>query len=72
MRPASPVEERICRALRQADAITADEFRAAMNTLEATEPCDRCDGTGAELTTEYSWPVGCSKCEGTGQMRVLR
>ena len=71
MRPASPEEERVMRAQRQADIITADQFRAAMDILEATEPCDRCEETGV-------YPVGdpheapCEKCEGSGQMYTLR
>ena len=70
MRPASPSEERVCRALRQAGAITADEFRDALALLEATEPCDRCGGTGAD--PETGMPTPCAKCDGTGQMRTLR
>jgi hypothetical protein len=71
MRQANPAEERVCRALRQADVITADQFRDAMDVLEATETCDRCQGTGIEPDTEET-PLSCQKCEGTGQMRVLR
>lgn len=58
------------RAQRQADIITADQFRAAMDILEATETCDRCGGTGVYPPPDE--PLFCAKCEGSGQMRVLR
>ena len=73
MRPASPVEERVCRALRQANAITAAEFRAAMDALEATENCDRCDASGVDPSAPPGGPpLACAKCDGSGQMRTLR
>lgn len=74
MRPASPSEERVVRALRQANAITADQSRATLDILEATEPCDHCNATGIDPITAWETapePV-CPKCEGTGQMRTLR
>jgi DnaJ-class molecular chaperone len=70
MRPPSPAEERVCRALRQAGAITADESRVALELLSATEDCDRCGATGRD--PNYDPDLPCGKCEGTGQMRTLR
>lgn len=69
-RKANPAEERICRAFRQANIITADEFRAASDLLVATEACDRCGGTGRFEGDAV--PPGCNKCDGTGEMRVIR
>lgn len=68
MRPANPAEERVMRAQRQAGIINADQFRATMDILEATEPCDRCGATGVEPNAT----IPCVKCAGTGQMYTLR
>ena len=70
MRPASLPEERVVKALREATAITGPERDAAMAALEATETCDKCGGDGNSMP-EGAAP-GCEKCDGTGQMRVIR
>jgi ribosomal protein L40E len=70
MRSANAAEERICRAFRQADIITADQFRVAMDLLTATEDCDRCGATGDDGSSP-NIPT-CQKCDSTGQMRVIR
>ena len=71
MRPPNPAEERVLRAQRQANVITADQFRTCMDLLEATETCDRCGGDGNEYADDTDAPW-CEKCDGTGQMRVIR
>ena len=70
MRPANPPEERVLRAQRQAGIISADQFRTAMDLLEATETCDKCQGSGNSYGPDVA--PGCEKCDSTGQMRVLR
>lgn len=76
MRPASPAEDRVVRALRQAGVITANQSRATLDILEATETCDRCGGDGIDPDSEQLVASGvagtCVKCEGSGQMRTLR
>lgn len=78
-RKANPPEERVLRALRQANVITGPQFDDALARLEATEACDKCGGTGRQP----EWPGGggvgvggetfpCTKCDGTGQMRAIR
>jgi hypothetical protein len=66
----NPAEERVCRAFRQANIITADQFRDAMELLTATEPCDKCAGTGN--SEPEGQPPMCTKCDGTGEMRSIR
>lgn len=66
MRTANPPEDRILRAFRQANIITADQQRAARDLLEATEPCGVCIGAiGVIVPT-------CPRCDGTGEQRVIR
>jgi DnaJ-class molecular chaperone len=61
------------RAQRQAGIITAEQFRAAMELLEATETCDKCGGKGdLSPVPEPDPSLPCPKCDGTGQMRTLR
>jgi DnaJ-class molecular chaperone len=68
-RTANAPEVRVLQALRQTNIISAQQMRDAITLLEATEACDRCDGTGV-----LPQPAGaqCPKCEGTGQMRTIR
>ncbi len=67
--PSAP-ETRVVKALRDAKAITAAEQDAALAALAATEPCDKCAGTGNSQPEDM--PPWCNKCDSTGQMRVIR
>lgn len=74
-RTANPPEVRVLQALRQTNIISAQQMRDAIALLEATETCDRCAGTGvADDVNTAGIPVRipCPKCDGTGQMRVIR
>jgi hypothetical protein len=71
MRPAKSSEERVLQALRQTDCITKAQMDACIALLVATEPCDRCNETGA-YPPENPVAASCAKCEGTGQMYTIR
>ena len=58
------------RALREARAITGPEQDLAIAALSATEPCDKCGGTGNSQPEDM--PPFCNKCDSTGEMRVIR
>lgn len=64
---------RVLKALRQVTAITGPQLDQAIAALEATEPCARCGGSGVEPGADRGLPPWeCSRCEGTGEQRVIR
>jgi DnaJ-class molecular chaperone len=71
MRPPNPAETRVLQSLRQTNVISKAEMDQCIALLEATETCDRCDGDGNEYADDVEAPW-CQKCDGTGQMRVIR
>jgi DnaJ-class molecular chaperone len=76
-RTANPAEVRVLQSLRQTNIITKAQMDSCIALLEATEQCTRCGGTGHEVNDPpEGFPPGtympCSRCEGTGQQRVIR
>lgn len=70
-RKANLPEERVIRALRQAGVITTQQGQDALTALEATELCNKCNGTG-RIGPIYQPQFPCDRCDATGQMRVIR
>lgn len=65
-------EDRLLRAMRQADVISADQYRTVLTLLEATELCPRCGGDGQLEETHPDLSQRCPRCNGTGEEYILR
>jgi hypothetical protein len=66
MRPASSIEDRLLRALRQAGVINAEQARDVRDLLEASEECSRCVAVSGVVEPT------CPRCQGTGEQLVIR